>query len=117
MQIKQFKQQFCCFLQTCIAVISSGVENILIRILIDGGSHRTFISKELSDKLKLPVIGIENLQIHAFGEEVAKSGKYDCVKVNLRNPHNRNNKATVNALVVNKITGANVVNIPNGWVK
>lgn len=31
--------------------------------------------------------------------------------------YNQNVKDTVNALVVNKITVADVVNIPNGWVK
>ena len=81
------------FLQTCTAVVNSNFKNKLIRILIDGGSHRTFISERLANELKLPIVRIENLQIHAFGDESQISKKeYKSVKVTLNNPNDQNIK-------------------------
>ena len=106
------------FLQTCTAVVNSNIKNKLIRILIDGGSHRTFISERLANELKLPIVRIENLQIHAFGDENQISKReYKCVKVTLNNPNDQNIKKDVNALVVNKITEADIINIPDKWLK
>lgn len=81
-------------------------------ILIDKRYRRTFIRKKLTDKLNL-------LIIKAFmpDEEKHNIGEYNCIKVNLQNPQKQNMKVTVNALEVNKITGANIVNVQSNGKK
>ncbi|XP_050043628.1 uncharacterized protein [Dermacentor andersoni] len=63
------EQQF--LLQTARAWTEGPHERTLVRLLLDGGSQRTFIHRKLSEKLQLKVLGEEELKIFAFGETSA----------------------------------------------
>ncbi|XP_075542185.1 uncharacterized protein LOC142576096 [Dermacentor variabilis] len=63
------EQQF--LLQTARAWTEGSHERTLVRILLDGGSQRTFIHRNLSEKLQLKVLGEEELKIFAFVEKSA----------------------------------------------
>ena len=51
-----------------------------VRVLIDGGSQRTYISKDLRNKLKLPTLKTEQLVINTFGTNKSEIKQYDLVK-------------------------------------
>ena len=51
-----------------------------VRVLIDGGSQRTHISKDLRNKLKLPTLKTEQLVINTFGTNESEIKQYDLVK-------------------------------------
>ena len=42
--------------------------SLSVRLVFDSCSQRSYITKNLKDRLKLPVIGRESLQIKTFGE-------------------------------------------------
>ena len=51
-----------------------------LRVLIDGGSQRTYISKDLRNKLRLPTFKAEQLVINTFGTNESEIKQYDLVK-------------------------------------
>ena len=51
-----------------------------VRVLIDGGSQRTYISKDLRNELKLPTLKTEQLVINTFGTNGSEIKQYDLVK-------------------------------------
>ena len=51
-----------------------------VRVLIDGGSQKTYISKDLRNKLKLPTLKTEQLVINTFGTNESEIKQYDLVK-------------------------------------
>ena len=51
-----------------------------VRVLIDGGSQRTYISKDLRNKLKLPTWKTEQLVINTFGTNESEIKQYYLVK-------------------------------------
>ncbi|XP_072143061.1 uncharacterized protein [Dermacentor andersoni] len=63
------EQQF--LLQTARACTEGQQERALVRLFLDGGSQRTFINRNLSEKLKLKVLWEEELKIFAFGDQSA----------------------------------------------
>ena len=51
-----------------------------VRVLIDGGSQRTYISKDRRNKLKLPTLKTEQLVINTFGTNESEIKQYHLVK-------------------------------------
>ena len=51
-----------------------------VRVSIDGGSQRTYIGKDLRNKLKLPTFKTEQLVINTFGTNESEIKQYDLVK-------------------------------------
>ncbi|KAL3205482.1 hypothetical protein MRX96_040775 [Rhipicephalus microplus] len=58
-------------LQTARAWTVGPLKSTLVRLLLDGGSQRTFIHRKLSERLQLNVLGEEELKIYAFGDKSA----------------------------------------------
>ncbi|XP_075550276.1 uncharacterized protein LOC142583671 [Dermacentor variabilis] len=54
----------------------------MVRLMIDGGSQRTFVKKEVSQKMELRVLGDETLKIMTFGNDKPSSGM-KCRRVKL----------------------------------
>ena len=57
-------------LQTAICVISNPLypeRETKVRVLLDQGSQRSYITSQLKEKLNLPVLGKENMIIKTFG--------------------------------------------------
>ncbi|XP_064459094.1 uncharacterized protein LOC135369435 [Ornithodoros turicata] len=62
----------------------SNGRRILARILLDGGSQRSFIRQEVSTKIGCNMIRTENLRVHTLGNVSSRRNKYRCVQVLLR---------------------------------
>ncbi|GFY69652.1 uncharacterized protein TNIN_18611 [Trichonephila inaurata madagascariensis] len=73
------------FLQTC--VVDSRFKNTWIEanLLFDSGSMRSFICKNLAERLNLPVIQKEHLIVYTFGNRQPKEEIFDVVKVAISN--------------------------------
>ncbi|GBM01529.1 hypothetical protein AVEN_202404-1 [Araneus ventricosus] len=74
-------------LQTCTAIVRYPESDKFepVRVLLDNGSMRTFINREISKKLKLNVIRKEYLSVYAFGARQAKEQSYNVVRLKLEN--------------------------------
>ncbi|XP_072143108.1 uncharacterized protein [Dermacentor andersoni] len=92
-------------LQTARAYAEGQHNSALVRMLLDGGSQRTFVRQDVSRRLNLRVIGGEKLAIYAFGSE-RPSEERRCHRVEcwLRNWRN-NTRVRIEALEVPEICG------------
>ncbi|XP_072140825.1 uncharacterized protein [Dermacentor andersoni] len=92
-------------LQTARAYAEGQHNSALVRMLLDGGSQRTFVRQDVSRRLNLRVIGGEKLTIYAFGSE-RPSEERRCHRVEcwLRNWRN-NTRVRIEALEVPEICG------------
>lgn len=77
-------------LQTCIAQASSSVEcatnTTLVRVLLDSGSQRTYITQQLKERLNLKTESTEQKSIKAFGQATNHMQTVEVVKLCLTNP-------------------------------
>ena len=78
--------------------LNLGIPIIIARAIMDSGSQRTYITCRLWDKLKLPTMGTESLQIKTFGSLESHYASYDVVQLGLVTKGNETLKMT--ALVV-----------------
>lgn len=92
-------------LQTCRVIVKSDNGSKVSRILLDQGSHRTFISESLAKHLHLKPIRHENLSVFSFGAKSAKQKLYPVVRVVLQNKVQSWEK-TVECLVSETISSA-----------
>lgn len=77
-------------LQTAQAWAEGLQRRTLVRLLLDGGSQRTFIQRGVSEKLQLKVLGEEELRIFTFGDNTAaKHTKCRRVELWLRSQYDR----------------------------
>ncbi|KAH7978457.1 hypothetical protein HPB49_005544 [Dermacentor silvarum] len=90
-------------LQTARAYAEGQHKSALVRMLLDGGSQRTFIRQEVSRRLNLRVTGEEKLAIYAFGSEKPSEKRCHRVECWLRNW--RNARIRIEALEVPAICG------------
>ncbi|XP_075550117.1 uncharacterized protein LOC142583513 [Dermacentor variabilis] len=93
------------FQPTARAYAEGQHNSALVRMLLDGGSQRTFVRQDVSRRLNLRVIGGEKLAIYAFGSE-RPSEERRCHRVEcwLRNWRN-NTRVRIEALEVPEICG------------
>ena len=74
-------------LQTAQASVASTTDDsrsATVRILLDGGSQRSYITQRLQDQLQVSATSRELLSISAFGRaENAVCKEYDCVTINI----------------------------------
>ncbi|XP_064481411.1 uncharacterized protein LOC135394547 [Ornithodoros turicata] len=80
-----------------------------IRILIDGGSQRTFIKKPLSRKMQLPIVGREDLAINTVGK-AGKQSLHSRVSVTLRSQYT-SQEVSFEALEIPEICISNLPHI------
>ena len=73
-------------LQTARAHVSTadGSKSVPVRVLMDGGSQRSYITNSLKTRLGLTSLRKENLNLNTFGEEQYKQRQCDLVKVNIQ---------------------------------
>ncbi|GFY40822.1 reverse transcriptase domain-containing protein [Trichonephila inaurata madagascariensis] len=104
------------YLQTATATVKSSTneEHLPVRILL--GSMTTFILKEVSQELKLPIVRNETLLVYSFGADEAQEKIYDVVKIRLENRDQPSLNIEIEALVTDKISATNLpapeTNIP-----
>ena len=70
--------------QASVASTTDGSCSATVRILLDGGSQRSYITQRLQDQLQVSATSRELLSINAFGRaESAVCKEYDCVTINI----------------------------------
>ncbi|GBL95282.1 hypothetical protein AVEN_37736-1 [Araneus ventricosus] len=82
--ISQRKPQ-CVLLQTCDVKIRNDTEVTRARLLLDNGSMRSLVDRDIACKLKLPVIRRESLSVFIFGNKSPIKKTFDVVKMELGN--------------------------------
>ncbi|GFT87657.1 DUF1758 domain-containing protein, partial [Nephila pilipes] len=95
-------------LQTCTVLASSENKTLNIRILLDSGSERTFILREVAEALNLKPIRKERLLLYSFGKKNPEPSDFDLVQLQLKNPHNPNHRIPIEALITQHISGASL---------
>src|SRR5699024_2108382 len=85
-------------LQTAAAYAVSGQKQTLVRIVLDTGSSRTYITTDIVRKLSLPVIGTVNTKLFVFAQKPTVQS-LDIVQLTLKSRYD-NALVIVNALVV-----------------
>ena len=75
-------------LQTAQAIATNQSEGVSrqVRVLFDGGSQRSYITKRLQSKLHLKPIRCEKLYLNTFGDNKFKSQNRDILKLFLHRP-------------------------------
>ncbi|XP_070380749.1 uncharacterized protein [Dermacentor albipictus] len=103
LQVEGTKKRTRVLLQTAQAWVQGREKRAIVRLMIDGGSQRTFTKKEVSRKMGLRVMGEETLKIMTFGNEKPSSGmKCRRVELWLCSRHNER-KIRVEALEIPQI--------------
>ncbi|GFT81794.1 DUF1758 domain-containing protein [Nephila pilipes] len=87
---------------------SSENKTLNIRILLDSGSKRTFILREVAEALNLKPIRKERLLLYSFGKKNPEPSDFDLVQLQLKNPHNPNHRIPIEALITQHISGASL---------
>ncbi|XP_065306118.2 uncharacterized protein [Dermacentor albipictus] len=82
LQVEGTKKRTRVLLQTAQAWVQGREKRAIVKLMIDGGSQRTFIKKEVSRKMGLRVMGEETLKIMTFGNDKPSSGM-KCRRVEL----------------------------------
>ncbi|GFU62316.1 integrase catalytic domain-containing protein [Trichonephila clavipes] len=79
-----------------------------VRLLLDNGSMRSFITREISRQLKLPVVRKETLSVYSFGAKQATEKTYNVVKVIIENRDEPTLNIEIEALETDQITATNI---------
>lgn len=89
---------------TAFARGKSSSRAVPVRILFDNGSQRTYVTKDLKDRLGLKTKSTETLNLNTFGDKIYRKQKCEVVQLSLY----KNNRETVNisALTFPKICSA-----------
>lgn len=69
-----------------------------VRILMDVGSQRSYLSNELKSKLNLKPMKRENITVNTFGNEEFNKQKCDVIKVRLQAKHGKDVDVEITAL-------------------
>lgn len=83
------RRQESVLLQTAKAVaynVTQSDRSAAIRLLMDGGSQRTYVTSALRDALQLPVLDQRKVIIKAFGQDNTTSQVVDVVQLGIRVP-------------------------------
>ncbi|KAH7977361.1 hypothetical protein HPB49_000945 [Dermacentor silvarum] len=66
---------------TSVSASGTGVMSILLRLLLDTGSQRTFIRRDVARALNCPVQGVERLTIFTFAQHSTNETTIDALEV------------------------------------
>ena len=103
-------------LMTASALISGAVAEKKTRLLLDGGSQRSYIRKDLADELGCQCVGKEKLQISTFGEKSGTVSDLPIMEVVIKSLH-QNTENTIDLISTEKLCSALEL-IPNGpWIQ
>ncbi|GFT91480.1 integrase catalytic domain-containing protein [Trichonephila clavipes] len=97
-------------LQTCTSCVRSPLDDKLetVRLLLDNGSMRSFITREISRQLKLPVVRTETLSVYSFCAKQATEKTYNVVKVIIENRDEPTLNIEIEALETDQTTATNI---------
>ncbi|GBL96989.1 hypothetical protein AVEN_254050-1 [Araneus ventricosus] len=95
----------CVLLQTCDVKIRNDTKVTRARLLLDNGSMRSFVDKDIACKLKLPVIRRESLSVFTFGNKIPIKKTFDVVGIVLENREKPDFSVKIEALVTEQISG------------
>ncbi|GFT38514.1 hypothetical protein NPIL_458671 [Nephila pilipes] len=97
------------FLQTYTILACSYTKSILLtNLILDYGSHRSFVFFELVKKLKLRSVRYEWLAIFALREKTVRKRKYPIVSITLRNREECSQCYVTEALVTEFISNVSL---------
>ena len=85
-------------LKTAVAMVTSGSDSAEANILFDEGTQRSFITRDLADKLNLQRLGSEVVHLAAIGAESKTVGHFDTARVYLITDHSE--KSAIDVLIV-----------------
>ncbi|KAG1683753.1 Zinc finger SWIM domain-containing protein 3 [Nymphon striatum] len=102
-------------LQTSTVHISNQNETLLVRCLMDSGSQRTYITKDIADRLSLTPIRHEYISLETFGGNTTVPSQIAVVKIVL-NSRFHSKKYILEALVIDKISDSSFKTIPNDFL-
>ncbi|XP_078368716.1 uncharacterized protein LOC144652543 [Oculina patagonica] len=71
-------------LQTASCMAINGSNSIPVRVLLDNGSQRSYVSSSVSSRLNLKPVSSENLSINTFGDANYRKQKCNVVKLCLQ---------------------------------
>ncbi|GBM80707.1 hypothetical protein AVEN_137226-1 [Araneus ventricosus] len=98
----------CVLLQTCDVKIRNDTKVTRARLLLDNGSMRSFVHKDIACKLKLPVIRRESLSVFTFGNKSPIKKTFDVVRIVLENREKSDFSVKIEALVTEQISGSDL---------
>ncbi|GBL77967.1 hypothetical protein AVEN_143292-1 [Araneus ventricosus] len=98
----------CVLLQTCDVKIRIDTKVTRARLLLDNGSMRSFVDKDIACKLKLPVIRRESLSVYTFGNKSPIKKTFDVVRIVLENREKPDFSVKIEALVTEQISGSDL---------
>lgn len=93
-------------LQTCSVVACHENRSKLVRVLLDNGSERTWITKNLANVLKVKVIRKERLSVYSFGLKKAEEKIYHVARLELKNRKDCDKSIQIEALIAETISAA-----------
>ena len=70
-------------LKTAVAKVTSGIYTVDANILFDEGAQRSFVTRDLANKLQLQTSGTEEVQLAAFGSSSKKVSHIDTATIYL----------------------------------
>ena len=70
-------------LKTAVAKVTSGIYTVDANILFDEGAQRSFVTRDLANKLQLQTSGTEEVQLAAFGSSSKKVSHIDTANIYL----------------------------------
>jgi hypothetical protein len=62
-------------------------KSTVAKIFIDGGAQKSFVTKELSKRINLPIIDEEECDLTSFGEREAKTYQTEIVRIGIEGPN------------------------------
>ena len=100
-------------LQTAEAFIcTKNKSKIKVRLLLDSGSQRTYVSKALTTKLELKSTGTEEIHLSTFGRQSTQAHESDVYELAL-SPTSSNEQFIIRAIgmnhICNPITGQDII--------
>ncbi|XP_014836153.1 PREDICTED: uncharacterized protein LOC106914092 [Poecilia mexicana] len=98
-------------LQTVKAWAVGPKERKISRCLLDGGSQRSFVHRDIVRALGLPVVRQETLNLHVFGSTSPVVEKRNIVRVQLENVWNTERKIEIDAVETPEVCTA-VIKVP-----
>ncbi|GBO10028.1 hypothetical protein AVEN_147953-1 [Araneus ventricosus] len=98
----------CVLLQTCDVKIRNDTKVTRTRLLLDNGSMRSFVDKDIACKLKLLVIRRESLSVFTFGNKGSIKKTFDVVRIVLENREKPDFSVKIEALVTEQISGSDL---------
>ena len=104
--LSHFSKENVVLLETASAKIhntKNDTTNTSCKLLFDGGSQRTYVTKRLRNRLKLKTIRQEDIEIHVFGGGKHKSKTHDIVQFAISG-RNSKMRVLIEAIVVDTIS-------------